>query len=425
MVLPLPVKPDKNMSSRTKLILQISAFVAAVVLIIWGIWAVFFRAPGAPIIPFQAPEVAPGGLPTIGPGGAPNLAPEAGVSLLEPEPAPQAKGPDTVAQGGLTETQAITNTRAEFSAYTSTGFSYYNENDGRFYRLSSGGGEPVLLSDEAFNSVQNVSWASSGDKAVLEFPDGSNIFYDFKTKDKATLPRDGQEFSFSASGEALAYEYIGQGESDRWIVASQPNGEGRQLVQPLGNEAHNTQIAWSPDNQVVAMYREPTSALGEEIFFIGLNDENFLSLQTNGLGFKGKWSPTGEQLLYSVYSERTNYNPALYIAGAKGDNVGAGNRSLKVATWPDKCVFASETLVYCAVPQDLPQGSGMYPELAASATDSIYKIDLKSNLASLAAIPSSGDNSSFNVTNLMISGNGDELYFTDRVSGVLRRLRLR
>jgi len=77
------------------------------------------------------------------------------------------------------------------------------------------------------------------------------------------------------------------------------------------------------------------------------------------------------------------------------------------------------------VPQGLPQGSGLYPELAASTPDAIYKIDLQSNLASLVAMPESGANPSFNVDKLMISENSRELYFTDRVTGQLRRLRLR
>lgn len=413
------------MSESSKLIIRISVFALVILILGWLVWAVFFRVPGGPLIPGAEKEGEVGGLPLAGQAGERNLAPEPGFSLLEPEPPTPEIKPDTVAQGGQTETSALTESRAEFSALVGSNFNYYDENSGRFYRLSAGGGEPVLLSDEVFKGVDKVTWDSSGGQAILEFPDGSNIFYDFQTKQRATLPRLAQDFAFSPDGQNLAYEYVGQGEDDRWIVVSQPNGQGQRLVQALGREAHNVQIAWSPDRQVVATYREPTSSLGEEIFFIGLNDENFLSLQTNGLGFRGQWSPQGRQILYSVYSERTDFNPMLHIAGAQGDDIGQANRSLKISTWPEKCVFGDETVLYCAVPQNLPLGSGLYPELAASASDAIYKIDLSSNLGSRLALPSSGNNSSFNITKLMISESGQELYFTDRVSGVLRRLRLR
>src|SRR3989338_5263350 len=222
------------MSHRLKLFLEVSGFLIIVALAGWGIWALFFRAPGAPIIPGQEVPPEQGGLPPIGQAGERNLAAE-GVSLLEPEPPAAVSEPDVVARGGRTQVDALTESRAEFSALFGNGFNYYNEDDGRFYRLSSSGGEPVLLSDEVFNSVENVTWSPAGNQAVLEFPDGSNIFYDFKTKERATLPRRAQDFSFSGSGEALAYEYIGEGVDDRWIVVSQPNGEGQELIQSLGD----------------------------------------------------------------------------------------------------------------------------------------------------------------------------------------------
>ncbi|PIN93157.1 hypothetical protein COU54_04140, partial [Candidatus Pacearchaeota archaeon CG10_big_fil_rev_8_21_14_0_10_31_24] len=122
-------------------------------------------------------------------------------------------------------------------------------------------------------------------------------------------------------------------------------------------------------------------------FFIGFNNENFLSLQTNGIGFEGEWSPKGKQILYSVYNESTNYNPVLYIAGAEGDNIGLGNRSLNIQTWPDKCVFENEETIYCAVPQYLNEGSGIFREQVETVADTIYKIDLINNSTSPIAFP--------------------------------------
>lgn len=415
------------MSPRTKLILQITGFILAIIFIGWLVWAVFFRSSGAPLIPGQTGPTEQGSLPTIGEGGQPNVVQEGGNSLLVPEaPTPEA-GPSAVASGGRTTVEALTDSRAEFSTLSAAGgnFNYYDERDGRFYRLSPNGGEPVKLSDEVFNNVQNVTWAAKSDSAVLEFPDGSNIFYNFKTKEKATLPKAAQDFSFSPTDDQIAYKYVGQAEADRWIVTSAPNGQGQTLVNPIGDEFNRVAVSWSPTNQVVATYRNVTSSAGEEVFFIGRNDENFKSLQTNGLGFKGEWSPSGDQILYSVYSQGTDYNPELFIAGGSGDNIGAGNRSLRLSTWPDKCAFAGESLLYCAVPQSLEQGSGLYPELAANVPDTIYKVDLNTNVASPIAFPEAGNQSSFTVNKLMVAPDKSQLYFTDQVTGRIQRLRLR
>jgi hypothetical protein len=304
-------------------------------------------------------------------------------------------------------------------------FNYYDLSDEKFYRISPSGGAPLELSGEAFRSVQDVTWSNQGSSAILEFPDGSNIYYNFDTGARATLPQQAQEFSFSPDDDGLAYEYIGEAVDDRWIIASNPDGQGQELIQPLGRESRNVKVNWSPNNQVIATFREPTSGLGEEVFLIGFNNENYLSLQTNGLGFEGDWSPKGKQVLYSVYSENTNYNPVLHIAGAEGDNIGLGNRSLRIQTWPDKCAFEDEDVVYCAVPQFLEEGSGIFREQTLSTPDTIYKIDLVNNVSSPIAFPESESRSSFTIETMSVSEDGSELYFTDRVSGRIHRLKLR
>ncbi len=414
------------MSDRAKLIIRILAFVLAVVILGWAIWAVFFRTPGTSVIPGRPVPGAPGQLPVNVAGGERRIVEPGPPSLLVPEPAASQAAVDTVAAGGRTRVESLSAERADFmSVNASGGFNYYNSDDGKFYRLSAQGGERVAITDEAFRGADNVTWSDNGERVVLEFPDGANIFYDLNTKERATLPRAARTFDFSPTGSQVAYQYIGPGVDDRWIVVSEANGQGQTLVQPLGNEAQNVQVAWSPNNEVIATFRQSTSPLGEEVFFIGFNNENFLSLQTNGLGFQGKWSPRGEQMLYSVYSQNTDYKPALHISLARGENIGAGNRSLRLNTWPEKCAFAGETELYCAVPQSLELGSGLYPELAANTSDTIYKIDLTTNISTPVASLEAEDFSSFSVNNLTVAPAGDALYFTDAVSGKIRRLRLR
>ena len=418
------------MSDRLKLILQILGFIIIIILLAWGVWAVFFRTPGRSIVPLRGPRVEePTGLPQIGVGPSGRVI---DIDIRTPStlvPEPELLGqdrPDVVAAGGRTLVDTITQSRSEFSTLSSNGmFNYYDPRDERFYRLSPSGGEPVPLSSEVFRSVQDATFSNNGNSAILEFPDRSNIYYNFDTGVRATLPLQAQEFVFSPDDDQLAYEYIGEAEDDRWIITATPDGQGQQLIQPLGKESRNVAVNWSPNNQVIATFREPTSGLGEEVFFIGFNNENYLSLQTNGLGFEGEWSPKGKQVLYSVYSEGTNYNPVLHIAGAEGDNIGLGNRSLRIQTWPDKCAFASEDEVYCAVPQFLDEGSGIFREQTFSTPDTIYKIDLINNISSPIAFPETESRSSFTIEQIMVADDGSELYFTDRVNGRIHKLQLR
>jgi hypothetical protein len=416
------------MSDKTKLILKIIGFVIIIILIAWGLWAMFFKSPGASYIPGRSIPISTGQLPDIleGQGGTIIDISQQVPTTLVPEPETLAIAPDVVATGGRTIVNSITPSRADHYSQSKNGMlNYYDARTEKFYRISPKGGSPTLLSDEVFRNVQQVTWANSSDSAILEFPDGSNIYYNFENGNKATLPTEAREFSFSPKDDSLAYEYIGENKDDRWIITSNTDGQGQQLVQPIGTESLNVKVDWSPNNQVLATFREPTSSLGEEVFFIGFNNENFVSLQTNGIGFEGKWSTKGKQILYSVYSESSNYNPILYISGAEGDGIGLGNRSLRIQTWPDKCAFESEEYIYCAVPQFLNQGSGIFREQTIGTADTIYRIDLVNNVSEPIAFPETQSRSSFTIENMQVSEDGTELYFTDRVTGRIHVMQLR
>ena len=102
----------------------------------------------------------------------------------------------------------------------------------------------------------------------------------------------------------------------------------------------------------------------------------------------------------------------LWLVNAQGETIGQARKSLNIATWADKCNFASDTDLYCAVPKELEAGAGLFPELAKNTPDRLYKIDTKTGLKKLIAIPD-GD---YNMSNLTISDNGYYLYFTDEIT---------
>ncbi|MFA4833955.1 MAG: hypothetical protein WC619_03880, partial [Patescibacteria group bacterium] len=172
---------------------------------------------------------------------------------------------------------------------------------------------------------------------------------------------------------------------------------------------------------VIAMYTEGNDFDRQEVFFVGLNQENFKSTIVEGRGFQPQWSPKGDQLLYSVYSSNNDLKPMLWLVGAQGDNIGAGRKSLGLETWADKCTFASDTDLYCAVPRDLETGAGLFPELAENTPDRLYQIDMATGLKKLVAIPD-GD---YNMSDLIISEDGRNLYFTDKTTQRINKINLK
>ncbi|MDD5555036.1 MAG: hypothetical protein PHU57_05485, partial [Patescibacteria group bacterium] len=208
---------------------------------------------------------------------------------------------------------------------------------------------------------------------------------------------------------------------NRWLAITNEDGSKTTAIEAIGEKDETVYPSWSPNNQVIAMYTEGADFDRQEVFFVGLNQENFKSTIVEGRGFQPQWSPKGDQLLYSVYSSGNDLKPMLWLVGAQGDSIGAGRKSLGLETWANKCAFASDTDLYCAVPRDLETGAGLFPELAENTPDRLYQIDIATGLKKLVAIPD-GD---YNMSDLIISEDGSELYFTDKTTQRINKINLK
>ncbi len=335
--------------------------------------------------------------------GGPGVLPE-GAQIAQPavQP-PQYFKPEPV-------TQIISETVASPSLNNRGDMRFYNANDGKFYHLEPDGSIKTL-SAEVFYNVSKVTWAKDANKAVLEYPDNSKIIYNFDLQRQITVPKHWQDFSFSPDSSEVAAKSVGLSPENRWLITSKDDGTGTKLLEPLGENAGRVMVDWSPSRQTVALSRTgaPQGLDRQEVLFIGLNNENFKSTIVEGLDFQPQWSPTGKKLLYSVDSARSDFKPELWVVNAYGDDIGSNRQMLKINTWANKCAFANDDSVFCAVPRDLPQGAGMSPDIANSTYDDLYKIDLKNGLKT--NVPLGSD---YNFTSISYDQKNNRVYFSDR-----------
>ena len=414
------------MNQNLKRIFTIVGLVLAVCLIAFGIYYLFFRpiTPAGPGVAPEGPAVEPGGqLPEIGEGGVVPISPE-NVNRLIPSAGISEAEISEVAGGGYTKVSQFSPGKINAPVMTpSGGFNYFNATEGRFYRLNQNG-SAERLSDQRFFSVASVTWSPSAEQAVLEYPDGSNIVYDFTANKQYSLPKEMQDFDFTASGGQLAAEAIGAREENNWLVTANTDGSNIQFIERLGGRAEDVDVNWSPNGQVVALFKEDVNADTQQVIFVGKNQENFKGLTVYGRGFEGQWTPDGKKLLYSVFTSGNGFRPTLWLTGAEGDNIGLDNLSLGLETWSYKCTVAGDNqYAYCGVPGNLPQGSGFYPELAKDVYDDFYRIDLTSGQASLLAVPA-GDLNGYSVEQIFLAPDGRTLYFKDANTANLYSLNL-
>lgn len=416
------------MQERSKRILLIIAFIGSVIAIGFAMYIVFFASgldgtptgTETPTAEQKAGSLTPSKEGT--PGSGSNVGTTEGNGAL-----PQAAA---IANGGVTQTLALTTGPIQNPTLSADGKSmnFYNKEDGYFYTIDKDG-NIVKLSNKAFPNVQSTAWNQNAEKAVLTFPDDSKIVYNFQTQSQVTLPKHWQDVEFSPTADNLIAKSLALDPNNRWLVLSNDNGSNVTPVQALGDNADKVQVNWSPNDQVVAFADTASIANGNSqggfdtkiIYPIGKNKENFRGLVVEGFGFASTWSPNGKTLLYSVYGDYSQGKPLLWLVDGTSSSMGDHRHSLGVNTWVDKCTWSSDTIVYCAVPQNLPDNAGLARSLYANLPDTVFKLDLASNRSSVVAIPATDTT----MSNLSLSKDGSSLYYTDAASGQLKLIKLK
>ncbi len=394
-------------------------FLLICVLVGYFIYTLFFK----PALVGPGGQVATttnltGQLPVAQPGGPVT---SANVATTTPS-LPTANLASPIAQGGLTTVTQLNQNQTLGAALSSDGseLQYYNENDGKFYRIDSNG-QVSALTDQVFHDVQKVTWSPNRSQAILEYPDDSKIVYDFNTNKQITLPSHWKDFNYSPSGNQIVLKSMGLDEANRWLAVANSDGSQVKAVEALGSEDASVYTDWSPSNQMVAMYAKGTSFDQQEVYFVGLNNENFKSTIIEGRGFDPKWTPTGDRLVYSVYSSDNDMKPQMWVVDAQGDNIGNDRKTLDLQTWASKCTFSSSNTMYCAVPENLPTGAGLFPDLAKSTSDQLYEVNIDTGAKKLVATP----DGTYNMSDLVVDSSGSNLFFTDNNTQRLYKIKLK
>jgi len=396
-------------------ILIIIGFALIVVGIGFGIYFTFFRAPKeeAPVVTAPTGEAPAGGLPSAGVAGIrPTTATEDGA--VTGLPTAKTISAATLVQSG-----------AAGAALSSDGSSlqYYDSATGLFYKINADGSLSAL-SSKTFFQVQNVTWSAGKNKAVLEYPDGSNIIYDFSTGNQTTLPKHWEDFEFSNNDTKIISKSIGDDIENRWLVISDLTGSNTKIINALGENADKVDVSSSPNGQVVAFSRtgDVTITAGmQEVYLIGQNNENFKSLKVKGYNFKAKWANEGDRIIYSVTDAYDDYKPSLWVTDVSGDDVGTNSIKVGINTWVDKCVILSGYKAYCAVPKNLDTGAGLQPSVADASDDVVYFVDIKTGAASFVG----ESDTDYSIAQLSVSSDESYLYFTDKENNGIHKMEIK
>ncbi len=331
-----------------------------------------------------------------------------------------------IANGGNTNSNIVNNNNIKDAVVSGNTIIGYNPNDGGIYKYDPDTGRTEQVTDKKFKGAEDVTFSNNGDKAVIEFPDGSNVVYDFEKDKQYTLPASWHDFSFQKDGNKIAFMIDNEDFDKRWLAVSNPDGSSVIGIEPLGNNADKVTVSYSPNEQMIAFSRTGNAigGLNQSVLLIGLNGENFDDIKVHGRGFHPKWSPKGTYVLYDAYNESTNYNPNLWLLKVSSASVG-NQINLGLQTWVKKCTFDSkETYLYCAVPkQKLPDGTVIFTDqiYGYGCYDKIYKINLSTGFSQILAIPSTNAT----IDTIYVTDDNSLLYYTDKNTGIMYSMKLK
>ncbi len=406
-----------------KRILVVVGFILAIIILAWALYYFIFRSLISPTPPINS-NTNTGTLPNINQGGPTVGNVNTNTNTNLPDILGTGKQPDKVAIGGPTEVQDYGVVNVADPGTAGKDIFFYNDLASTFMTLNNDG-TATPINSQLFYNVDKVTWSSGMDKAIIEYPDGSNILYDFKTSKQITLPRELEKFAINSTGTMLSAIWESGNPDNNWLMVGNIDGSNLKIVEPVADKKNDVQVAVSPDNQVVALYRQAVDTGKQEVFPVGQNNENFNSFIVDGLKFESKWSPGGKNLLYNVSSPKDRYQPRLWLTEGQTDSLGYSQTNLELNTWADKCTFNSNgSSLYCAVPTSLPEGAGLFPELAKGVPDVFYRIDLVSGLKIPLAIPV-GQKTEYSAGSLFLSADQSLLYFVDNDTNRLHSIRLK
>jgi hypothetical protein len=413
--------------SKFRKIALIILFILVIIMVSMLLYRIFFKEQEVPVV--INPDGTIGGLPSIGDGNVPVIGGGEPVDeqIDAEDDSVDKEIIDDIAKGGFTNSKEVVakNIKSPDFSSINNGLVYYDRDNQSFYQIKDDG-SILKMSDNKFYSVVDVVWSPTKNQALIEYPEDDNVpynkvLYDFD-KDRAltSFQKEMNDFNFSGNGEKLSAKWIGEYEDHNYIVSSDIYGNNFKFVEAIIDKAKDVQTVWSPDGEILATYRETIDGDRQEIFFINENGKDFKSLVVDGRGFEGTWSPKGDKILYSVFKSQTDYNPTLWIANGQGDDLGGGKRYVGLNTWVDKCDFSQSNgdIVYCAVPDYLPKGSGWYPELADDVPYHIYRINVNTGRKEKVADPViNGDR--VNIDKIYLGEDDQTLYYTNGLNGYL------
>ncbi len=265
---------------------------------------------------------------------------------------------------------------------------YFEKNTGRLFKLNleTKSEQPVL--DKMLLNFVSALWSPSKKELIGTFISGSKTifkYYNIDTQKEIPFDSGVDSVAFSRDGSLVAFHYSDPTASQSHtgkIVMSNPDGEYPKTV--LNTRLKGITLNWPTKDNIAFT----TTAAGSEIFLLSESGKLSKALDLKS-GLESKWSPSGNNLLYSYNAQDTEEQ----ISTLTVKDMSTGEEKILVTGFASKCAWSIDDLnVYCATPK-------------SPSVDEIYRINTSDGTSKLVAEPFT------QVKELFLSPAENDLYY--------------
>lgn len=307
---------------------------------------------------------------------------------------------------------------------TTTVARYIQQHNGHVFdvALDVSGAVPKPVSNTTIPGIQEALWAKNGSAVIARYIDGASVKTVSLTFPATSTPTstapvmvkffpDGiVSMALSPDGERAAY-LLRSAQGLTGYVANYDGTAGRQL---FSIQLSELLIHWPSPNTLILQSKSAGGVPGIAFSVNVANGDIFPLLYAPGLTLTA--DPTFSYVIY-----RTSNGDTQVRQLASGRNT-----VLSQNPYPEKCIWGSATILYCAVPDEFD--SAAYLDLwhagAFSMSDALFAYDLSTGAGSLVTVPGAEGGEPSAIDTMTVSADGKYLLFVNRGTRALWGVRL-
>ncbi|HWQ60356.1 MAG TPA: hypothetical protein VN420_04410 [Candidatus Fimivivens sp.] len=299
---------------------------------------------------------------------------------------------------------------------------YFNQRSLKRATLG-GGGEETLITGLP-GKIMDAVWAPDRDRVLVLFDSGSaQQWYLLTLSDKTTKPLKPGISSpvWSNLSESIYYIYTDARNGKSELDTARPDGTEWKKVAVL--PILNPSVSTVPSSALLSFWNKASAFDPTTLYTVPMSGEIPKVIFSGKYGADYLWSPDGTKLLVSNTLSKGGTDIRLGIANADGGEF----HSVQAPTLVSKTVWSKDSkTVFYALPLSIPDNAVLpndYYSRPIHTQDTFWKMDAASGKSERIVDPAEiGGN--YDSTDLFLDRGEEYLYFTDRTSGQLFRIRL-